>query len=124
MSWFKWSPATHYKIATEKMDAWFHSFFKPTMAVKKVRIECDIYICGSADMVFEKFKTVNGHYPDVPRNIGGLCAGNQIYVVSAFTDTGIINNPLTIGHEVIHYLDARFVEMVDPDRYPEKEIYE
>ena len=128
MGWWSWSTADYYKRATKGFDKWFHSFWKPVAVVKHCKLDIDLYVCGSEQAAIDKFKDVNGHYPEIkPGKIisgfGGFTAGNQIYVISAFTVRGIFLNPLTVGHEIIEYLDGRYVDIIEADNYGDDGIY-
>jgi len=132
MSWFQWRkprPDELYAKATQACDTWFHSFWKPTPHVIRTRIEVDLYVCGSARAILEQYKANNGDYPRdsngvaFGENIGGLCAGNQIYIVSAFMPGGAIINPLTIGHEFLEYLDGRYRGIADAHSFDKEASY-
>uniref|UniRef100_A0A6M3J8M4 Uncharacterized protein n=1 Tax=viral metagenome TaxID=1070528 RepID=A0A6M3J8M4_9ZZZZ len=118
-----WGPAYYYVKATKAFDAWWAMFWKPTMDVVKMRVEIDVYVCGSEQAAKEKFKEVNGHYPDAS-GFGGFTAGNQLYLVSAFRKGKVILNPLTVGHEIIEYLDGRYAAVVEADDYVKSSVYD
>ena len=115
-------PVRLHKAATQAVDKWFWSFWKPTSYYKRIPIKCCVHLCGSEAELRQRFKVVHGHFP-ATEGIGGLYSidasgDSHIWLVSDHRP-----NQWGLGHEIVHLLRHFDESISNPDEATHREYY-
>jgi len=127
MGWFSWGHKEHFKIAIDKIDAWFSCIYKPHTYYDCIEFEkLRVYLFGSEQQLKDKYLEVNGSVPPW-KGIAGLASVDpdgvySIWLVVAKVDGQVVPNYHALGHELFHLIDFQ-EQKKGQDQYPNPDAF-